>query len=124
MLKEILHEIIELEYPKEEIIKGLEDEGVKRGSSLSAVYGFGIAQEKIMELIKGHIENDKIAELYSRSADFRRYVDKYCSDYGYTTQEALGHALVREVAKEYQPAQKVVGDDYRQQIMEKFLKVE
>lgn len=66
----------------------------------------------------------QMEELYSRSAYFRRYVDKYCSDYGYTTQEALGHALVREVAKEYQPAQKVVGDDYRQQIMEKFLKVE
>ena len=66
----------------------------------------------------------QIEELYQQSADFKRYVDKYCNDYGYTTQEALEHALVREVAKEYQPAQKVVGDDYKNRIMEKFLKVE
>ena len=51
-------------------------------------------------------------------------MDKYCNDYGYTTQEALEHALVREVAKEYHPSQKSVGDDYKQRIMEKFLKVE
>nr|WP_296488612.1 hypothetical protein [uncultured Acetatifactor sp.] len=66
----------------------------------------------------------QIEELYSQSADFKRYVDKYCNDYGYTTQEALEHALVREVAKEYHPSQKAMGNDYKQQIMEKFLKVE
>lgn len=66
----------------------------------------------------------QIEELYSQSADFKRYVDKYCNDYGYTTQEALEHALVQEVAKEYHPSQKAVGNDYKQQIMEKFLKVE
>ena len=66
----------------------------------------------------------QIEELYSQSADFKRYVDKYCNDYGYTTQEALKHALVREVAKEYSSVQKTVGDDYKQQIMSRFLRLE
>ena len=48
----------------------------------------------------------QIEELYSQSADFKRYVDKYCNDYGYTTQEALEHALVREVAKNITPVRK------------------
>lgn len=39
--------------------------------------------------------------LYEMSADFRAYVDKYCSDYGYTVDEALEHALICEVAKYY-----------------------
>lgn len=39
--------------------------------------------------------------LYEMSADFRNYVDKYCHDYGYTAAEALGHALIYEVAKYY-----------------------
>ncbi len=120
MLEKILQEILEMEYPKEEIIKGLEKEGIQHWSSLSAAYGFGVAQEKIMELIRGHMEDERIAKLYSQSADFKRYVDKYCNDYGYTTQEALEHALVREVAKEYSPVQKTVGDDYKQQIMRDF----
>ncbi|MCI9141103.1 MAG: hypothetical protein HFH87_00605 [Lachnospiraceae bacterium] len=123
MLEKILQEILEMEYPKEEIINGLNDNDI-RYSSLSAAYGFGVAQEKIMELIRGHIEDEKTAELYRQSADFKRYVDKYCNDYGYTTQEALEHALVREVAKEYQPVKKTVGDDYKQQIMSRFLKME
>lgn len=66
----------------------------------------------------------QIGELHHQSADFKRYVDKYCNDYGYTTQEALEHALDREVAKEYQPAQKVVGDDYKNRIMDRFLRME
>lgn len=39
--------------------------------------------------------------LYGMSADFRAYVDRYCSDYGYTVEEALGHALIYEAAKYY-----------------------
>lgn len=66
----------------------------------------------------------QMKELYQQSADFKRYVDKYCNDYGCTTQEALKHALVREVAKEYSPVQKTVGDDYKQQIMTRFLRME
>ncbi len=66
----------------------------------------------------------RMEKLYRQCADFRRYVDRYCNDHGCTTLEALGHALVREVAGEYGPAQKSVGDDYKQQIMERFLKVE
>lgn len=39
--------------------------------------------------------------LYEISADFRAYVDKYCSDYGCTVAEALEHALIYEVAMYY-----------------------
>lgn len=42
-----------------------------------------------------------IDRLYGMSADFRAYVDRYCSDYGYTVEEALGHALIYEAAKYY-----------------------
>ena len=42
-----------------------------------------------------------IDSLYEDSADFRIYVEKYCRDHGYTVREALGHALVHEVAKYY-----------------------
>lgn len=63
MLEKILQEILEMEYPKEEIINGLNDNGI-RCSSLSAAYGFGAAQEKIMELIRGHVEDKRISKLY------------------------------------------------------------
>lgn len=42
-----------------------------------------------------------IDSLYENSADFRTYAEKYCSDYGYTVQKALEHALIHEVAKYY-----------------------
>ncbi len=63
-------------------------------------------------------------ELYQGSMDFRRYVDRYCHDYGCTVDEALGHALVREVSKAYRPERKAMGEDYKQHIMGRFLKVE
>lgn len=41
----------------------------------------------------------QMEELYKQSQEFRAYVDKYCGSYKFTVQEALGHALVREVAE-------------------------
>lgn len=61
--------------------------------------------------------------LYQANMDFKRYVDRYCNSYGCTVEEALGHALVREVSKTYGSA-KTFGDDFRQQIMGRILKVE
>lgn len=43
----------------------------------------------------------QMEELYRQSQEFRAYVDKYCNSYGFTVQEALGHALVLEVAEYY-----------------------
>lgn len=123
MLGELLREILFMEYPREEIEKGLADEKIEC-LNFAATYGFSAAKEKIIAIIRGHMVDEMIAKLYHQSADFKRYVDKYCNDYGYTTTEALKHALVREVAKEYQLAQKVVGDDYKNQIMDRFLRVE
>lgn len=56
----------------------------------------------------------QMEELYRQSQEFREYVDKYRNDYGLTVQEALGHALVREVAgyyrrKEAEEAKAAVG---------------
>lgn len=40
-------------------------------------------------------------EFYERNADFRRYVDKYCSNKPFEKEEAFRHAIVQEVAKGY-----------------------
>ncbi len=61
-------------------------------------------------------------ELYQGSADFKRYVDRYCNSYGCTVEEALGHALVREVSTAYRSA-KVPGDDFREHVMQRFMRV-
>lgn len=44
---------------------------------------------------------ENVKELYSNHDGFKMYVSKYCKLYGYTVQEALTHALVREVARCY-----------------------
>lgn len=61
--------------------------------------------------------------MYFSNADFKKYVNKYCHVTVIIRDDALGHVLVREVAKEYMHT-KIIGGDYRQQIMEKFLKME
>ncbi len=60
-----------------------------------------------MERIKMQME-----ELYRQSQEFRAYVDKCCKSYGLTVQEALGQALVREVA-EYYRQKETEKDDVR-----------
>ena len=40
-------------------------------------------------------------ELYKKNADFRRFVDKYCSNKPFGRAVAFTHAIVKEVAKEY-----------------------
>lgn len=53
----------------------------------------------------------KIEELYRQSQEFKAYVDKNCNSYGYTVQEAITHALVREVAKYYQQKEAEKGEE-------------
>lgn len=40
-------------------------------------------------------------ELFEGNADFREYVHKYCRYYKLKVADALQHAIVREVAKQY-----------------------
>ena len=42
-----------------------------------------------------------IKELYEGNADFREYVNRYCRHCKLTVEEALQHAIVHEVAKQY-----------------------
>ena len=40
-------------------------------------------------------------KFYNTNADFKRYVDRYCKQYGLTVDEALEHELVKSVAVQY-----------------------
>lgn len=40
-------------------------------------------------------------EFYNRNTDFKRYVDRYCNQYGLTVDEALEHEIVKSVAAQY-----------------------
>lgn len=40
-------------------------------------------------------------EFYSSNADFKAYVDKYCKKHKCTVEEALEHALVKDVYECY-----------------------
>lgn len=52
----------------------------------------------------------QMEELYKQSQEFRAYVDKYCNSYGFTVQETLGHALVREAADYYRRGEDKKGE--------------
>ena len=39
-------------------------------------------------------------ELYAKNRDFREYVTRYCKSNGVSVEEALEHALVKEVGKQ------------------------
>ncbi len=41
------------------------------------------------------------SSLYDRSKDFREYVDRYCRKHQISVEEAVLHALVKEVGKMY-----------------------
>lgn len=40
-------------------------------------------------------------EFYNGNDDFRRYLDRYCKQYGLTVEEALEHEIVKQVAAQY-----------------------
>ena len=40
-------------------------------------------------------------DFYDRNTDFKRYVDRYCKQYGLTVDEALEHEIVKNVAAQY-----------------------
>ncbi len=43
-------------------------------------------------------------ELYEKNFNFREYVDRYCVQHKVTVDEALTHALVKDVAAFYSQA--------------------
>lgn len=43
-------------------------------------------------------------EFYESNADFKRYVDRHCKQYGYTVDEALKQELIRQVYLYYRGA--------------------
>ena len=47
-------------------------------------------------------------EFYDRNADFKRYVDRYCKQYGLTVEEALEHEIVKQVAAQYREKEKTI----------------
>lgn len=65
-------------------------------------------------------ENMDLREQYNQDERFRAYVDRYAIP----VQEALRHALVREVAAYYREEKAAAGKDYRDHIMERFMRVE
>ncbi len=50
-------------------------------------------------------------QFYQHDAAFREYVDRYCGDYGCAVEEALGHALVQEVARYYRQKEPGKGEE-------------
>ena len=47
-------------------------------------------------------------EFYNHNADFKRYVDRYCNQYGLTVDEALEHELVKQVAAQYREKEETI----------------
>ena len=49
-----------------------------------------------------------MSEFYDRNADFKRYVDHYCKQYGVTVDEALEHESVKSVAAQYREKEEAI----------------
>ena len=47
-------------------------------------------------------------EFYNHNEDFKRYVDRYCNQYGLTVDEALEHELVKQVAAQYREKEETI----------------
>lgn len=47
-------------------------------------------------------------EFYNSNADFKRYVDRYCKQYGLTVDDAMEHELVKQVAAQYREKEEAI----------------
>ena len=47
-------------------------------------------------------------EFYNHNEDFKRYVDRYCNQYGLTVDEALEHEIVKQVAAQYREKEETI----------------
>lgn len=144
MLEEIIREIEEMEYPSGEISRGIRLEGIKdRGGA--AAYGFGEAQERILKIICSHSNDGWIPcseRLPEEPGDGLRDMDEL-EEYIVmiegaevpTVLEYVGGGewyrdgvFYNVIAWHPLPSscrlQKAVGDDYKNRIMDRFLKTE
>ena len=146
MLEKIVLEIEEMEYPHWEICQGLIAEGIHdRGAA--AAYGFGDAQERIMAIVRRH-SNDGWTycgdgkNLPEEHGDGLRDMDEleeyivmiedaevptvleYAGD-GEWHRDGVFYSVIawQPLPSPYRP-QKAVGDDYKNRIMDRFLRTE
>lgn len=47
------------------------------------------------------MQNIDYTALYAENADFRRYVDRYCTKHGISVAESLQHYLVQMAGRQY-----------------------
>lgn len=162
MLGELLREILFMEYPREEIEKGLADERIEC-LNFAATYGFSVAKEKIIELVRKRMRDDgwiycgdgknlpeEHESIFAKfkgtdkwnTAMFEKISDKVIVTVEYENGERATKkactidgkwevdSLLKNKVIAWQPfpepyhPQRSMSDDYKQRIMEKFLRVE
>lgn len=150
MLEEILQEIDEMGYPSEGIGCGLEDAGITDRYE-AAAYGFEEERDRIVEIIRSHSNDgwipceEELPETWYIDPDLEPddiiWPEYIVTIEGVSDATALHYNFQedtwfddngnfyrvvawRPMPTAYHPKRKSVGEDYKQQIMEKFLKVE
>lgn len=140
MLEEILQEIKEMEYPAQGIGCGLEDEDITDRYD-AAAYGFVVARERIAEIIRGYGEEDGWIPCSERMPENDGFYlatidgeiageDKPFSglaefENGKWIDDEEDYQCIiawQPLPEPYRPGQKTVGEDYKQQIMGRFLR--
>ncbi len=146
MLEEIVLEIEEMEYPSGEIFQGLIAEGIHdRGAA--AAHGFGEAQERIMAIIRSHSNDgwtycgdgknlpeepgdglrdmDELEEYIVMIEDAEVPTVLEYAGGGEWHRDGVFYSVIawQPLPSPYRP-QKAVGDDYKNRIMDRFLRTE
>lgn len=145
MLEEILQEIEEMGYPAQGIGCGLED-GDITDRYAAAAYGFAKARERIAEIICNHMGGDGWIPCSERMPEVSAEMDdERCPEFNVTIKGAAETTTLKcgsdgtwfdddgyvypviawqPLPDAYRPGQKTVGEDYKRQIMGRFLKLE
>lgn len=149
MLEGILQEIEGMGFPFEEAAQGLDGEGIT-DRYMAAAYGFAMARGKAVEALQGHRADrgwTYCGDGRNLPEEGRKVLVQYCGEYGgYVFTNAYSLARYRgkngwwlvehpawsgadvlawtEAPECFHGRQKAVGDGYKQQIMDRFLRVE
>ena len=150
MQEKLLQGILGTEYPSEVIDSGLEETGIT-DRYMAAAYGFGVAKGMDMENIQGHSSggwipcSERLPEEWYIAPDVN--LDHIAWPEYIVTIEGASKATTLHydfqgkkwfdedgniyrvsawcpIPEAYQPVQKAVGGDYKQQIMDRFMRVE
>lgn len=54
------------------------------------------------------MQNIDYTALYAENADFKRYVDRYCTKHGISVAEALQHYLVQMAGRMYKEQEETI----------------